>query len=455
MTPRIALFGLLCFSTIFASQQDDEADAPAPKQRVLFELKGARNAGGFGQVIAPAGDLDGDGVSDLIIGASQLSFGARQHPGKVLLVSGADGSTLTTLTGMAAGEGFGSAVALLSDLNGDDWPEILVGAPRHDEYAINGGAARVYSGKDGELLTFKASRRGEPEPLQVLGEEPFGYLGTSVAATGDIDQDGVDDFLVAGPSDPTVDALPGQVLIVSGTNGSVLARHWGDDALEKFGHVIATVSDRDDDTFADIAVGAPGFRGKDKSPAGRVVIISARSGQVILELPGRDGERFGSSLARVADVDGDGVFELLVGAPGATPNGPESGRAYLISGATGKTLATFDGAAAYDQFGFSVAAPGDVDGDGSPDLLVGSHGADPGGYGSGAARVLSATDGRVILDILGDQQATGLGYAVSAVGDLDGDGLADLALGQLAQEPAAAGVGALRVIAGIALAEEG
>lgn len=444
---RLALLAALSLSALLPD--DDEIVDLAPVQRVLLVVNGPDDARGFGTVLAPAGDLDGDGSGDLLVGAPQLSHGAIQGPGRVLIVSGADGHTLATLHGDLAGEAFGSAVALLSDLDGDGRPEVLVGAPRHDEYAINAGVARVHSSKDGSLLMFKRSRQDEPEPLQILGEEPFGYLGTSVAASSDLDGDGVDDFLVGGPSDPTQDALPGQVVVVSGSNGDVLARHWGDSSAERFGQALASVPDRDGDGADDIAVSAPGALDDDGTPAGRVLLISARSGKVLLQLRGRAGERFGSSLAIVDDIDGDDVFELLVGAPGATPNGPESGSAYLLSGADGAILGSYHGAAAYDQFGFAVAAPGDVDGDGQADLLVGSHGADPGGYGSGGARMISAVDGRTVLEVTGEHQGLGLGYAVSAVGDLDGDDLADVALGQLGREGAPSTVGALRIIAGV------
>ncbi len=449
MTAQLALLVALALPAVFAGDKDDDVVDLAPSQRLLLLVDGETSARGFGSVLAPAGDLDGDGVGDLLVGAPQLSSGATQPAGQVLLVSGADGHTLSTLSGDLAGEGFGSAVALLSDLDDDGWPEVLVGAPRHDEYAINAGVARVHSGKSGQPLMFKPSRQDEPEPLQILGEEPFGYLGSAVAATGDLDGDGVDDFLVGAPSDPTQDALPGQVVVVSGSNGQALTRHWGDESYEQFGHALASVPDRDGDGADDLVVGAPGARDKDGLSSGRVLVISARSGEVLLQIRGRKGERFGSSLAVVGDVDGDDVFELLIGAPSASPNGAGSGSAYLVSGAKGKTLGSYHGATAHDQFGFSVAAPGDCDGDGSPDVLVGAHGADGGGYGSGAARLISAIDGRVVLEITGDHQSLGLGYAVSAVGDLDGDGLADAALGQLGQVRPTVGVGAVRVIAGL------
>jgi hypothetical protein len=445
MPPHLLATTLASLLTIATVWPDDDVQ----QQRVLLALNGPDGARGFGSVLAPAGDLDDDGVPDLLVGAPQLSSGATQQAGLLMVISGADGSTLVTLTGQLPGEAFGSAAALISDLDHDGWPEVLVGAPRHDGFAINAGVARVHSGRSGKLLYYKRSKGLEPEPMLLQGEEPFGYLGSSVAATNDLDGDGVDDFLVGGPSDPGSGSEPGQVVVVSGAGARVLIRHWGNDRFELFGHAIASIPDLDGDGASDIVVGAPGARDDDGVATGRVVLLSARSGRVLREIRGSPGERFGSALAVLPDVDADGVSELLIGAPGAAKNGPGSGSAYLVSGASGEILRSFHGSAAHDQFGFSVAWPGDVDGDGAPDLLLGSHGADPGGYGSGSARVISSVDGRVILELAGLGPGQGLGYAVSAVGDLDGDGLDDVAIGQLGQSGPTLLVGAVQVVAGL------
>ncbi|MBC8330242.1 MAG: FG-GAP repeat protein [Planctomycetes bacterium] len=139
----------------------------------------------------------------------------------------------------------------------------------------------------------------------------------------------------------------------------------------------------------------------------------------------------GYSVSGAGDVDGDGFDDLIVGAHGADPGGlSAAGSAYVYSGATGSLIWQFDGQASFDALGWSVSGAGDVDGDGFDDLIVGAHGADPGGLSAaGSAYVYSGATGSLIWQFDGQASGDNLGWPVSGAGDVDGDGFADVIVG--------------------------
>src|SRR5262249_45362141 len=142
------------------------------------------------------------------------------------------------------------------------------------------------------------------------------------------------------------------------------------------------------------------------------------------------GDGFGTAVAGVGDVNGDGKGDFLVGAPYSDTGGTDAGSAYLYSGANGSLLAQRNGAAAGDHFGAALAGAGDADGDGIPDLLVAAPAASPGGRsGAGSAYLYSGADGHLLFQRDGAAAQVALGTSVTGAGDVDGDGRADFALG--------------------------
>ncbi len=179
---------------------------------------------------------------------------------------------------------------------------------------------------------------------------------------------------------------------------------------DRFGHAVADAGDVDGDGARDVAIGAP----HDGARAGRLLVFSGRTGERLLDVAGEAGELLGWSIAGGGDLDGDGRGDLVVGAP---RTGSGAGRAYAISGADGSRLHRWEGASEQDAFGEAVAIPGDWDGDGRADAIVGAPLARGAAGRAGAVQVLSGADGSVLLRLEGAREGDRFGHAVAGLAD--------------------------------------
>ncbi len=389
---------------------------------LLFTLSSLQYVAHFGASVAGVEDLNGDGVPDLLVGAPDAFGGpGLSGAGQVRAYSGASGALLLTLTGGTSDEHLGGSVASAGDVDGDGVPDVVAGAPDAEGFNAT-GRARVFSGASGASLFF------------IAGTIPYGNLGWSVAGAGDLDGDGNSEFLVGAPyaSLGLLGTNGGRVTLHSGASGAALSVFEGNVDGERSGFAVATAGDMNGDGIPDAIAGSPYARVGLSQEAGRARVLSGADASVLLDLAGSSGgARFGWSVAGGADVDGDGVPDLVVGAPNADPGGlSDPGRVVVLSGSSGGALLSVDGAVAFGTLGISVAFAGDVNGDGIPDLAAGAPGVSgAGAAGAGSVRLLSGVDGSSLLVVSGAAVSERLGSSVAGLGDVDGDGVPDFVAG--------------------------
>ena len=250
-------------------------------------------ATGYGAALAAFGDRDGDGVLDIAVG----SFGSYDLP--VVLLSGATGQQLGTIPLAQPDETVGTSLAAAGDLDGDGVGDIMVTTLQPTPLV------RIRSGLTGAVL------------LELLPTESFPSVGfgQSLAALGDVDNDGVIDYAVGSTyaNLASGDGGPGAVFIYSGATGGVIATHAGPHASAQFGSALDT-ADVDGDGKLELAVGIRAWHETFGAPVGRVDVIRPLSGQLVSHLEGQAGDAFGQ---RLAFLDGPGEVLLAVGAPQA------------------------------------------------------------------------------------------------------------------------------------------
>jgi len=318
----------------------------------------------FGFAVASPGDVNKDGTADFLIGA----FG-QDGSGKAYVFSGKDGKLLYAVQApqRQLGAGFGWAVASLGDLNSDGTPDFGIGAFAQD----GAGRVFVFSGHDGKLL------RTITPPA---GSVAFGW---AVGDAGDLNKDGFSEILVGAPY-TTVgkNAVQGQAYVFNGKDGSLL--YTLDDpqpiAGAVFGWRMTSAGDLNKDGIPDILVGAP-YQDVDKVIAqGAAFAFSGANGHLLFTLTNpvpHPYAAFGYVVTESADVNQDGVPEILVGAPYQTVDEFHvQGEVFLFNGQDGRHLTTFDDPYPHQgsSFGYSIVSPGDVNGDKIPDFAIGAVG---------------------------------------------------------------------------------
>ncbi|MHC4990993.1 MAG: integrin alpha [Planctomycetota bacterium] len=462
-----------------------------------FVINGIDAQDQSGASVAGAGDVNGDGVRDLIIGAYRVSANGNPQAGECYIVFGKANTLAIDLDDVAMGIGgfvirgddehtwLGFDISTAGDVNGDGLADIVLGAPYSGPAMPDAPSESfVVFGKfdtDDVLLADLALGIGG---FVIRGVEADELTGTSVSRAGDVNGDGLSDIIIGAPEANAnglasagesyvvfgkLDTAPVDLEtdVIDGDGGFVIR---GANANDRSGEQVARAGDANGDGLGDLFIGAPEARPGGVFRAGTCYVVFGKAGSGAVELAdvaagsggysivsGWGGQLFlGSSIGGGGDVNGDGLDDVIIGLQFRNANGEwDSGETFVVFGKNdGGPISLRDdvvhgpagfnirGAERFEESGVSVSSAGDVNGDGLRDIIVGAWKGSPDGNvaagksyvvfgktGSGRielADVAAGLGGFVINGIIGSDFS---GSSVSGAGDVNGDGLGDLLVG--------------------------
>ena len=286
----------------------------------------------------------------------------------------------------------------------------------------------------GALSLPRAAYSGVCAPVyKFIGEANSDQFGRSVAGAGDVNNDGFADIIVGAYKNDAGGGDAGKVYVYSGQTGATLFTFKGEAGGDHFGFSVSGIGDVDKDGFSDMLIGAPDSdSGPGGTNSGRAYVYSGQTGALLYMFNGEaQGDEFGLAVSGAGDVNNDGFPDVIIGAPRFDFIGGNTGRAYVYSGQNGALLYMFNGEGQGDLFSFSVSGAGDVNNDGFADLIVGAQQNDAAGGNAGRAYVYSGQTGALLYTFTGEFSFDKFGSSVSAAGDVDNDGFADVIIGAL------------------------
>jgi hypothetical protein len=458
-----------------------------------FKINGIAADDNSGFSVSSAGDINGDGIDDLIIGAtgadpngfsnsgqSYVVFGSRSGFSSSLNLSTLNGTNGFKINGLAAGDDSGRSVSSAGDINGDGTDDLIIGARLADPNGnYSGQSYVVFGSRSGFNANLNLSTLNGTNGFKINGIAANDRSGFSVSSAGDINGDGIDDLIIgayragigeAGQSYVVFGSRSGfnanlNLSTLTGTNGFQIN---GIAVVDFSGISVSSAGDINGDGIDDLIIGARLADPNSTDSGQSYVVFGSRSGFSaslnLSTLNGTNGfainginasDRSGRTVSSAGDVNGDGIDDLIIGAYSASPNGINSGQSYVVFGSrsgfsASLNLSTLNGTNGFainginasDLSGWSVSSAGDINSDGIDDLIIGATSASPNGNGSGQSYVvfgsrstfsaslnLSTLNGTNGFKINGIKSVDRSGSSVSSAGDINGDGIDDLIIG--------------------------
>ncbi len=447
----------------------------------VTDLDGSNGFGldGFNNSVSDAGDVNGDGFADVIVGNRHgyVLFGQASGFGARVDLSGLNGSNGFRLEGTE--DGYDNVVSSAGDVNGDGFDDVIMGDSHADSNGEDSGSSYVVFGKaTGFDASVQLSSLDGSDGFRLDGAHANDVSGKSVGSAGDVNGDGFDDLIIGAIGAESNGSDSGSSYVVfgkatgfdaqfdlSGLNGSNGFRIDGAALYDYSGFSVSNAGDVNGDGFDDVIVGSPyaDFNGN-QSGSSYVIFGKASGFDAQLDLSSLNGsngfrldgelgdDRSGQSVSSAGDVNGDGFADVIVGAHWANPNGQFSGASYVVFGKAsgfnaqidlsslnGQNGFRLDGDDALDHAGASVSSAGDVNGDGLDDLIVGAFGTSVYNSFAGSSYVvfgkqsgfaahiqLSDIDGQNGIRLDSPYFFDELGQSVSGAGDIDHDGFDDV-----------------------------
>jgi len=428
------------------------------------QLESDQLSAGFGVSVSSAGDVNGDGYGDVIVGSDLYDAGLPDEGaafvflGSAAGIADSDPSTAhAQLESDQLSAGFGASVSSAGEVNGDGYGDVIVGAHLFDAGQADEGAAFLFLGSATGIAD------GDPTTADARMESNQGSanLGHSVATAGDVNGDGYSDVIVgargydAGEADEGAAFvyLGGATGLADGDPGTADAQLDSDQADVSFGRSVASAGDVNGDGYSDVIVGARRYDAGEAYEGAAFVFLGSATGigdgnpgiaHAQLESD-QAGANFGVSVSSAGDVNGDGYGDVIVGASRYTAGEADEGAAFVFLGSAAG-IASGDPSTAHAQlesdqanasFGVSVSSAGDVNGDGHGDVIVGANLYDAGEADEGAAFVFLGSPAGVAsgdpttahAQLESDQVDAWLGVSVASAGDVNGDGYSDVIVG--------------------------
>ena len=338
------------------------------------EGKGGSN---FGESIASAGDVNGDGFFDIIIGASRYSNGEDNEGAAFVYYGSPSGPAQTpswTMEGNQANAFFGVSVSTAGDVNKDGYSDVIIGASYFDDGETNEGSISIYLGSPSGL--------SKTPYFTAEGDQVNAFFGKSVACAGDVNHDGYSDVVIGAPGYDHGQNNEGRAFLYMGTNmGMTQSAAWtgeSNQADANYGYSVASAGDVNGDGFSDVVIGANRFDDKMSNVGKIYVYMGSANGFTLFPDWTYTGSQIdgnmGISVSAAGDINGDGYGEVIVGSFGINPQIP-TGNVFVffgsVKGTTNKFIEIDKNKYPGASFGLSVASAGDINGDGYADVLAG------------------------------------------------------------------------------------